>query len=120
MWGLWLAASCLSERPRPGPPTITLSLNKKTVQSRTQPNPDTLVVTVRVHDADGIDSVWVELGSGPPLGADGLFDTAFEGPFRFPIPAGLPTGHVLAVKLEARDVTGFKARRDTMVTVVGG
>jgi hypothetical protein len=114
-----LVASCLSERPRPGPPTIALSLNKRTVQSRAQPNPDTLVVTVRVEDGDGIDSVWVQLGSEPPLGADGLFDRVLEGPFRILIPAGLPPGQVLAVKLEARDVAGFKAQRDTSVTVVG-
>jgi hypothetical protein len=110
-----LLASCLSERPRPGPPTIALSLNKRTVQSRNPP--DTLVVTVRVEDGDGIDSVWVQLGSEPPLGADGLFDRVLEGPFRVLIPAGLPPGQVLVLKLEARDVAGFKAQRDTSVTV---
>src|SRR6266496_528184 len=76
--GLWLAASCLAascltERPRPAPPTIAITLDKTTVQSRNAPAPpDTLTVTVRAADPDGIDSAWVQLDGDPPLGADGL------------------------------------------------
>src|SRR5207249_7343040 len=86
--GWCLAAGCLTERPRPAPPTLALSLNKTTVRSRTTPAPDTLVVTVRAEDADGIDSVWVQLDDQEPLGADGLFDPVLEGPFRLVVPAG--------------------------------
>jgi len=115
--GVWLVAGCLTERPRPAPPTLALSLNKTTVRSRPNPAPDTLVVTVRAEDPDGIDSVWVQLGQEAPLGADGLFDPVLEGPFRLIVPSGLGTGTPLPVTVQARDVSGFRSERDTMVTV---
>ena len=86
--GLWLVAGCLTERPRPAPPTLALSLNKTTVRSRSNPAPDTLVVNVRAEDEDGIDSVWVQLAQEAPVGADGLLDPVLEGPFRIVVPAG--------------------------------
>lgn len=110
--GLCLAASCLSERPRPGPPTIAFSLSKGTVQS-----PDTLIVSVRAADPDGLDSVWVQLANGPPVGADGLFDEVLEGPFRVTVPSGLPQGSVLPLTVRARDVVGFESERDSTVRV---
>jgi hypothetical protein len=117
-YGLWLAAGCLSERPRPAPPSITLSLNKTTVQSRRAPNPpDTLVVSVRVTDPDGIDSVWVQLDGDPPVGADGLFDPVLEGPFRILVPPNLPASASVPVTVLARDVAGFRSERDTSVAV---
>ena len=115
--GLCLAAGCLTERPRPAPPTLALSLNKTTVKSRSTPAPDTLVVTVRAEDADGIDSVWVQLAQEPPVGADGLLDPVLEGPFRLTVPPRFGTGTVLSVKVQARDVVGFRSERDTNVTV---
>ena len=116
-WGLCLAAGCLTERPRPAPPALALSLNKTTVKSRSTPAPDTLVVTVRAEDDDGIDSVWVQLAQEPPVGADGLLDPVLEGPFRIVVPAGLGNGMVLPVTVQARDVVGFRSERDTSVTV---
>lgn len=115
--GLGLLAGCLTERPRPAPPTLSLSLNKTTVRSRSIPAPDTLVVNVRAEDEAGIDSVWVQLAQEPPVGADGLLDPVLEGPFRVVVPAGLGTGTVLPVKVQARDVVGFRSERDTSVTV---
>jgi hypothetical protein len=94
-----------------------LSLNKTTVKSRSTPAPDTLVVTVRAEDDDGIDSVWVQLAGEPPVGADGLLDPVLEGPFRRVVPAGLGPGTILPVTVEARDVVGFRSKRDTSVTV---
>jgi hypothetical protein len=114
---LWLATGCLTERPRPAPPTVALSLNKTTVRSRSNPAPDTLVVHVRAEDQNGIDSVWVQLAQEPPIGADGLLDTVLEGPFRIIVPPGLGNGTVLPVKVRARDVVGFRSERDTSVTV---
>ena len=116
-YGLCLAAACLTERPRPAPPTLALSLDKTTVKSRSTPAPDTLVVTVRAADEDGIDSVWVQLAQDPPVGADGLLDPVLEGPFRLTVPPGLGSGMVLPVKVQARDVVGFRSQRDTFVTV---
>ena len=115
--GLGLAAGCLNDRPRPAPPTLALSLSKTTVTSRPSPPPDTLIVHVRAEDSDGIDSVWVQLGQEPRLGADGLLETVLDGPFRVLVPPGLATGTVLTVKVEARDVAGFRSERDTTVTV---
>ena len=115
--GVWLVAGCLTERPRPAPPTLALSLNKTTVRSRPNPAPDTLVVTVRAEDPDGIDSVWVELAQEPPVGADGLLDTVLEGAFRLTVPSGVATGTTLPVRVQARDVVGFRSERDTSVTV---
>jgi len=115
--GLCVTAACLTERPRPSPPTLALSLNKTTVKSRSTPAPDTLVVTVRAEDEDGIDSVWVQLAQEAPVGADGLLDPVLEGPFRVIVPPGLGTGTMLRVKVQARDVVGFRSERDTSVTV---
>ncbi len=121
--GLWLAASCLAascltERPRPAPPTIAITLDKTTVQSRNAPAPpDTLTVTVRAADPDGIDSAWVQLDGDPPLGADGLLDPVLEGPFRVLVPGGFLQGTTLPVRVRARDVAGFEGERDTSVSV---
>src|SRR5205814_1365809 len=68
-------------------------------------------------DEDGIASVWVQLAQDPPVGADGLLDPVLEGPFRLTVPPGLGSGMVLPVKVQARDVVGFRSQRDTFVTV---
>jgi len=116
--GWWLAASCLSERPRPAPPSIAISLNKTTVESRDAPNPpDTLVVTVRASDPDGIDSVWVQIDGEARVGADGALDQVLEGPFRMLVPRGMASSTLVAVKVVARDAAGFGGERDTSVVV---
>jgi len=106
-------ASCLPERPRPGPPQVTILLDKIRVRS-----PDTLTGTLRAQDPAGIDSVWLTLESTPQLGADGLLQTAFEARFRALIPSGYGPGGRLAVTATARDLDGFVGQRDTFVTVV--
>src|SRR6266542_4023129 len=107
-----------TERPRPAPPTIAITLDKTTVQSRNAPAPpDTLTVTVRAADPDGIDSAWVQLDGDPPLGADGLLDPVLEGPFRVLVPGGFLQGTTLPVRVRARDVAGFEGERDTSVSV---
>ncbi len=112
--GLALAAACLSERPRPGPPLLSIVLDSDTVRSTT-PN-DTLRGTVRVEDSDGLDSIWMQVDTAR-AGADALFETAYRNRFRFAIRAGIPAG-TLPVKVEARDVVGFRSQLDTFVTVV--
>ncbi|HMJ58323.1 MAG TPA: hypothetical protein VK467_04255, partial [Gemmatimonadales bacterium] len=110
--------SCLEERPRPGPPLLTFTLEKTTVQSNNPPTPpDTLSGTVRAEDTDGLDSVWVTVDSAV-AGEDGGFDRVFSAPFRFLIGAGKTPGTVLSVQLRARDIAGFQVIRDTSVTVV--
>ena len=114
--GLSLAASCLSERPRPAPPVVSITLDKDSVRSATNP-PDTLTGTLRAQDADGIDSVWLQLDDDPPIAEDGLLQTSFQSPFRVVVPAGFSSGARLPLTLEARDFTGFRSVLDTMVRV---
>ncbi len=113
--GLALAAACLSERPRPAPPLFSIVFTSTTVHSTT-PN-DTLRGTVRVEDTDGLDSIWMEVDTAR-AGADGLFETVYQSPFRFAIRSGLPPTTQIPVTLEARDVVGFRSQLDTFVTVV--
>lgn len=80
-------------------------------------SPDTLTGTVRAEDRDGIDSVWVTLDM-ERAGEDGFFEPLVIASFRFLIPAGLPATTVLPVRLEARDIAGFRTVLDTLVTVV--
>ena len=109
-------AGCFEERPRPGPPRITFSLDKTQVRSSTAA-PDTLAGTVRVADTDGIDSLWVTV-DGAVSGVDGLFHQAFNSRFRFAIGAGIGAGTHLDVEFRARDIGGFETMRDTFVVVV--
>ena len=106
----------MSERPRPAAPVLSITLDKDSVRSGTNP-PDTLSGTLRAQDPDGIDSVWLQLGDDPSTGEDGLLQTAFQSPFRVVVPAGLTPGARLPVKLEARDVAGFRSVLDTSVRV---
>ena len=106
-------AACLTERPRPGPPQLTILLDKIHVRS-----PDTLTGTLRAQDAAGIDSVWLTLASTPQFGTDGLMKTIFQAPFRTFVPGGRAIGERLPLTFTARDLDGFRAQRDTFITVV--
>jgi hypothetical protein len=106
-------AACLAERPRPGPPQVTVTLDKIRVRS-----PDTLTGTLRAQDAAGIDSVWITLEFTPQFGTDGLMQTDFRAPFRTFIPTGYGTGTRLMLRVAARDLDGFVGERDTFVTVL--
>jgi hypothetical protein len=112
--GLCLAASCLSERPRPAPPVLAIVIDSTSVRSTT-PN-DTLTGSVSAQDADGLDSIWLQVDS-TRVGADGMLATTFQRPFRFAIRAGLPPTSHVPVVVEARDVLGFRSQLDTFVTV---
>ena len=105
--------ACLSERARPSPPLVTVTLSDNTVTS-----PDTLRGTLTAEDGDGLDSVWVTVGSQPRTGLDGSFRRTLMVPFRFDVPAGLAPGTVLDIRLEARDIVGFRSILDTLVTVI--
>jgi hypothetical protein len=106
-------AGCLPERPRPGPPQVTILLDKILVRS-----PDTLTGTLRAQDAAGIDSVWLTVQFSPQLGIDGLLQPGFQAPFRAFIASGYALGQRLALTVTARDLDGFVGKRDTFVTVV--
>ena len=110
---LGCVAACLTERPRPGPPQLTIQLDKIRVRS-----PDTLTGTLRARDAAGIDSVWLTVAAAPQFGTDGLLLPDFQAPFRTFIPSGYSLGEHLTVTFSARDLDGFVGHRDTFVTVV--
>jgi hypothetical protein len=106
-------AACFAERARPGPPQLTIQLDKIRVRS-----PDTLTGTLRAEDPAGIDSVWLSLAGAPQFGADGLMHTVVTAPFRTFVASGQPAGARLMLTLTARDLDGFVGTRDTFVTVV--
>ena len=104
---------CFEDRPRPAPPRLQLTLTSDTVTS-----PDTLTGAVRVDDTDGIDSIWVTVDT-VRRGDDGFFQTSYSTVFVFPIRSGFVKGDHILVRLEARDVVGFRGSLDTAVVVRG-
>lgn len=106
--------ACEASRERPGPPRIGLTFDRDSVRS-----PDTLTGSMRADDPDGLDSIWLTIDAGPPLGADGLLKSAFLASFRAEVRAGRSAGDHLPVLLKARDVSGLVGELDTFVTVTG-
>jgi len=87
------------------------------VLAKTVRSPDTLRGTIHAEDPDGIDSVWLAVGTAPRLGEDGLLETVFDAPFVVVIPRGLSPSERIPVTVTARDVVGFTGELDTVVTV---
>jgi hypothetical protein len=106
--------ACQTDRDRPGPPRVRISFNQDSVKS-----PDTLTGSVRADDPDGIDSIWLSIDSGPPLGADGLLDQTFLATFKADVPGGHVLGDHISVRLTARDISGYVGGLDTFVIVRG-
>lgn len=104
--------ACLTETPRPSPPSLAVALNKVQVRS-----PDTLRVTVSAQDPDGIDSVWVTVDS-LRKGDDAFLRATAVDSFFFTIQAGATAQRQIPVRVEARDVPGFKSSLDTSVQLV--
>jgi hypothetical protein len=105
------ASGCLSERPRPGPPALQIEFGKTAVHS-----PDTLTGQVQASDPDGLDSVWLTVDSSRG-GADAFLATSYAAPFSFKIRSGYTAGQHVPVRLEARDLSGFRSTLDTFVVV---
>jgi hypothetical protein len=111
-------AACIEDRTRPGPPRLSLTLDRTLVESNNPPTPpDTLHGTAEVNDPDGIDSVWVSVDS-VVAGEDVGFDAHFVTRFRFPIKPGRMPSTRIPVEIRARDIAGFEAKQDTYVVVV--
>jgi hypothetical protein len=117
---VWLVAvaaagvACQTDRDRPGPPRLSITIDQDSVQS-----PDSLTGAVRADDPDGIDSVWLSIDSAPPLGGDGLFQQTYLATFRANVPGGHVLGDRIAVQLTARDISGYVGGLDTFVVVKG-
>jgi hypothetical protein len=106
--------ACLGERERPGPPQLAVTIDDTTVvSSRT----DTVGGTVRAEDFDGIDSVWVTLGSEERV-ANGSFSRVFTWRYGFIVPAGQTPGTHIGISFRTRDAAGFEAQRDTYVVAI--
>ncbi|MBI1968138.1 MAG: hypothetical protein HYS40_09120 [Gemmatimonadetes bacterium] len=91
---------------------LSIIFDRTAVQS-----PDSLTGTIRAEDVDGLDSVWLTVDSSRS-GEDGYFERVFLSRFRFNIPVGLVPGTLVRVRLEARDISGFRSALDTGVTIV--
>jgi len=104
--------ACLSETPRPSPPSLVVALSKTQVRS-----PDTLRVTVTARDPDGIDSVWVTVDS-LRKGDDAFLRETMVDTFAFTIRSGANEQRQLSVRVEARDLAGFRSSLDTSVRLV--
>ena len=109
-----MGTACLGERERPGPPQVSLTINDTTVASS---RADTVAGVVTAADADGIDSVWVSVGS-EQHSADGGFNRTFSFSYRFVIASGQQSGTHIPMSVRARDVAAFQTQRDTYVVVV--
>ena len=103
---------CGEDRPRPGPPVLSIQFQRDTVAT-----PDTLRGTIKASDNEGLDSVWMQVGSQPEVGVDGGLQFTLEAPFRFTIDSGLSPGVRIAVQLRGRDIAGYADVLDTFVVV---
>lgn len=107
---LW-ASGCLSERPRPGPPALQIRLDRTAVNS-----PDTVTGHIEVSDPDGLDSIWLTVDASQAA-ADAFLQTTYGASFGLAVRSGFGTGQKVPVRLEARDLLGFKSSLDTSVVI---
>lgn len=105
------AAACYEERARPGPPQLSITLDREEVAS-----PDTLTGRWHATDVDGIDSVWLVVDT-TRVGIEGFLLEDIEGPFTAVIPGGQSPGSAIPLTLEARDILGYVGTLDTFVRV---
>ena len=108
------ALACQTNRDRPGPPRLSLTINEDSVQS-----PDTVTGSLRADDLDGIDSIWLTVDSAPPLAEDGLLEATFIATFRAGVRGGHALGDRVSIRFTARDITGYVGGLDTFVIVKG-
>jgi len=72
---------------------------------------------VLAEDFDGIDSVWVAVGSDE-RGANGGFSRVFTWRYRIIVPSGTTPGAHVGMSFRTRDAARFEAQRDTYVVAV--
>jgi hypothetical protein len=79
-------------------------------------SPDTLTGHIQVSDPDGLDSVWLTVDA-VQASADVFLETNYGASFGLAVRSGLSGGQVVPVRLEARDLLGFRSALDTSVRV---
>ena len=104
--------ACGEDRPRPAPPALSIHFEHDSVNS-----PDTLRGTIDATDAEGIDSLWLQVGTEPTVGVDGGFQFTFDAPFLFFVDSGFVAGAKLPVEFRARDIAGYMDVLDTFVVI---
>ena len=113
--GAATALACGADRQRPGPPILTLTLP----DGRVATSPDTISITVRAHDDNGLDSVVVavldDVRSLPAFNEFDVFDVLV-----FAVPGGLAAGDTLVVRGYARDLVGERTFVNDTLTIVAG
>ena len=106
-------AACAGDRPRPGPPTISLELPVGHVVA----SPDTFAVGVRARDDNGLDSVVVSfLGERREVFAFNeieVSDFVF-----FVVPEGRTVGELVEVQAYALDLVGGRTTTSATLTIV--
>lgn len=107
-----LALGCGEDRPRPGPPVLSIHFHRDSVNT-----PDTLSGTIKAVDNEGIDSLWMQVGTQPEVGVNGGLQFTFEAPFLFLIDSGLSPGARIAVQVRGRDIAGYADVLDTFVVI---
>jgi hypothetical protein len=83
----------------------------------TSSRPDTVTGIVTADDADGLDSIWVTVGTAQQA-TDGGFDRTLSFRYRLVVPSGQQPGAQVPMSFRARDALAFEARKDTYVVVV--
>ena len=107
VWG----SGCLTERPRPGPPALQIVLDRTVVHS-----PDTVTGHIEASDPDGLDSIWLTVDASQAA-ADVFLETTYGASFGLPVRSGFGPGQKVPVRLEARDLLGFRSTLDTSVVI---
>jgi len=110
--GLTALVACGGDRPRPGPPLLTLEMPPGNVVT----SPDTFIVWVHAQDDNGIDSLIVsfldQIRDVPAFNEIDVTDGVF-----FIVPEGREVGEILEVFGYALDLVGARTRMSATVTV---
>jgi len=106
-----VSSACSSDRIRPGPPAVIISL----AQTDASPT-DTIHGSVLATAPEGVDSVFVVLGT-EELGVDGRFDVEVRFAFRWGLESQFAPGDTAVFVAIARDLDRLVAR-DTALVVI--
>lgn len=106
-----LAGGCRTDRLRPGPPSVSIGLS----QALAAPT-DTVAGVVRASSPEGLDSVFVIVGSEIE-GVDGRFDRDVQFTFRWDLESQFAAGDSVFFTAVARDARGFAARDSQLLRI---
>lgn len=108
---LALAAACRSDRLRPGPPAVAITLDRSVAGPL-----DTILGSVLATAPEGLDSVFIVVGD-EQLGVDGRLDTEVQFTFRWVLKLQFLPGDTALFVAIAKDLERFTAS-DTAQLVI--